>query len=333
MTDYLHSIIFANPAYLWLLGILPFLLGYEYILHTKKHPSFTLSNLKAIQSYPVSYKVWIQRFLPVIRMFGLGALIIALARPQSTYSNESITSEGIDIILAMDLSSSMLAEDFTPNRVEAAKNVAEDFIKGRPNDRIGLVVFAGESFTRCPATSDHIVLLNQVKEISAEKSGLQDGTAIGMGLATSVDRLRESEAKSRVIILMTDGVNNSGFIDPITAADIAKKYNVRVYTVGVGKQGEAMYPLPNGMHQPMQVEIDEVLLKKVADETGGKYFRATDNNKLKSIYKEIDRLEKTKIEVSAFHHKSEQFYPWAIAAALILLLEIGLRYIIIKAIP
>jgi Ca-activated chloride channel family protein len=333
MIQYLQSVTFADRAYLWLLVLLPLLLAYEYFFKVKRLPTFRISNLKAVQAIPPSFKIRLKQLLPVLRVLCLAALIVALARPQSSYSNESITSEGIDIILAMDVSSSMLAEDFSPNRVEAAKAVARDFINARNNDRIGLVVFAGESFTQCPATSDHLVLLNQVKEISSGTGQLQDGTAIGNGLATSVDRLRQSEAKSKVIILMTDGVNNSGFIDPLTATDIAKKYGIRVYTIGVGKEGEAMYPMQNGMRVPMKVDIDEPLLKNIAVNTGGKYFRATDNAKLKNIYKEIDRLEKTKVEVSAFHHKSEEFYPWAMAAGLILLLEVGLRYLIVRAVP
>lgn len=274
-------------------------------------------------------KVWLKKGLPFVRMASLALIIVALARPQSTFSNEKITTEGIDIVASLDVSSSMLATDFSPNRIQAAKDVMLEFIRSRPNDRIGLVVFAGESFTMCPLTSDHVVLSNLVDEVN---SGiLQDGTAIGMGLATSVDRLRESEAKSKVIILLTDGVNNSGFIDPLTAAEIAQKYNIRVYTVGVGKQGQALYPSDDGMDQYMEVQIDETLLKKIAGMTGGKYFRATNNNKLKEIYAEIDRLEKTRIEVSSFHRKSEEFYKLAIWGGIVLLLEVILSYTLLRS--
>ena len=258
---------------------------------------------------------------------------MALARPQTSFSNEKITSEGIDIIIAMDVSYSMMAEDFRPNRLSASKNDALQFIKSRPDDRIGLVMFAGESFTLCPATSDHTVLINELKDLGNEDGKLADGTAIGMGLATAVDRLRESQAKSKVVILLTDGVNNQGAIQPLDAADIAKKYGIRVYTIGVGTEGQALIPIPGGQKTLMDVEIDEALLKKIAKQTGGKYFRAKNDTELKGIYKEIDHLEKTKVEINAFHHKGEKFYIFAMISGLLLLLEMVLRYAVVRAIP
>jgi Ca-activated chloride channel family protein len=261
-------------------------------------------------------------------------LTIALARPQSTSTGEQVNTEGIDIVLAYDISGSMLAEDFRPNRIEAAKKVADDFIDGRPNDRVGLVVFAGESFTQCPMTIDHSVLKNLLKEI---KSGMiEDGTAIGMGLATAVSRLKESKAKSKVIILLTDGVNNRGFIDPMTAAGIAQSFGIRAYTIGVGTQGMAPYPFqtPFGIqYQNVPVEIDESLLQKIAEQTGGKYFRATDNRKLKAIYEEIDKLEKTKIEVLQFHKHKEEFYSAAMIAGILGLIEVLLSLTVFRKVP
>jgi Ca-activated chloride channel family protein len=236
----------------------------------------------------------------------------------------------------MDLSASMLAHDFKPNRIEAAKQTALEFIDGRPNDRIGLVVFAGESFTQCPVTIDHAILKNQ---LHAVKNGLlEDGTAIGMGLATSLQRLKESESKTKVIILMTDGVNNRGIIDPATAADIAVQEGVRVYTIGIGTNGKAMTPVamgPDGnlIFDYAEVEIDEALLKDVSKKTGGQYFRATDNKKLKEIFDQIDKLEKTKINVSAFSHKTEKFQLFALIAAILLLIEWALRYTVLRSIP
>jgi Ca-activated chloride channel family protein len=245
-----------------------------------------------------------------------------------------VTTEGIDIIIALDISSSMLAEDLKPNRIEAAKKVAEQFIDGRPNDRIGLVVFSGESFTQCPMTTDHAVLKNLFQGL--QSGMLADGTAIGEGLATAVNRIRNSKAKSKVIILLTDGVNNMGSIAPVTAGEIAKTFGIRVYTIGIGTQGVAPYPVktPFGIqYQNMEVQIDEDILKQIAQETGGKYFRATSTSKLKEIYSDIDQLEKTKIDVTEFRHKSEEFYPLIILAALLLGLEMILRYTLLKSLP
>jgi Ca-activated chloride channel family protein len=257
--------------------------------------------------------------------------IIILARPQSTTSYHDVSTEGIDIILTLDISGSMLARDFKPDRLEASKNVATEFISGRPYDRIGLVVFSGESFTQCPITSDHAVLINLLREM---KSGMiEDGTAIGEGLATAVNRLKESQARSRVIILLTDGINNRGMIAPITAAEIAKTYGIRVYTIGVGTRGYAPYPVqtPFGLqYQDAPVEIDEDILKTIAGMTDGKYFRATDNEKLIQVYNDIDKLEKSRIDVRQFKVREEKFLVPALIAFILVMLEIIIRYTIFK---
>jgi len=257
-----------------------------------------------------------------------------LARPQSTNSWQNSSTEGIDIMLAMDISTSMLAEDLKPNRLEASKDVAASFINGRQNDNIGLVVFAAESFTQCPLTIDHTVLLNLFKDI--QPGIIQDGTAIGLGLANAVSRIKDSQAKSKVIILLTDGVNNTGEIAPVTAAEIAKSFGVRVYTIGVGTQGEAPYPIPTAFgiqYQNIPVEIDEPALKQIAATTGGQYFRATDNASLKEIYSEIDQMEKTKISVQEFSKKQEEYKMWALIVFALLLVELLLRNTVLKSIP
>ncbi|MDP4266880.1 MAG: VWA domain-containing protein, partial [Bacteroidota bacterium] len=245
-----------------------------------------------------------------------------------------IMVEGIDIVLSFDISPSMLSEDFKPNRIEAAKKVANEFIDGRPQDRIGLVIFAGESFTQCPLTTDHAVLKNLFYKINSDM--LEDGTAIGMGLATAINRLKESKAKSKVIILLTDGVNNTGTISPMTSAELAKLYGIRVYTIGVGTYGEAPYPFktPFGIqYQNIPVEIDEALLKDIAQMTNGKYYRATNNKKLREIYNDIDKLEKSKIEVTEYHRKKLTYLPWSLLAGIILFGELLLRYTVFKKIP
>jgi Ca-activated chloride channel family protein len=267
-------------------------------------------------------------------MTALTLVIIALARPQSTSKGENVYSEGIDIVLALDISGSMLAEDFQPNRIEAAKNVAIDFISGRTNDRIGLVIFSGESFTQCPLTVDYNVLKSLIKPL---KSGMiEDGTALGLGLANAVNRLKDSKSKSKVIILLTDGVNNRGEIDPITAAQIAQSYGIRVYTVGVGTIGDAPYPVqtPFGTrYQMVPVDVDEKTLRDIAGMTGGKYFRATDNRKLKSIYQEIDQLEKTRIEVRSYRRYSELYYSLIFVSVFLLIGEIGLSNTFLRKLP
>jgi Ca-activated chloride channel family protein len=267
-------------------------------------------------------------------LFGLSFLIVALARPQSFSSGENVYTEGIDVAMLLDISGSMLAEDFKPNRLEAAKNVIDEFVSGRTTDKIGLVVFASESFTQCPLTIDYPVLRGLLKEI---KSGIiEDGTAIGTAIANGVNRLKDSEAKSKVIILLTDGVNNSGEIDPITAAQIAKKFGIRIYTVGVGTIGEAPYPFqtPFGKrYQMVPVEIDEKVLNEVAEITDGKYFRATDNKKLEEIYNIIDTMEKTRVEITSYRKAKELFYGWLTMGFLIVLLELILSRTYLRKLP
>lgn len=270
----------------------------------------------------------------ILKMITLALLIVAIARPQTSSKREDVSVEGIDIVMALDVSGSMLAQDLKPNRLEASKKVATDFAKGRPNDRMGLVIFAGEAFTQCPLTTDHQVLNNLFKDV---KSGMiEDGTAIGDGLATAISRLKDSQAISKVIILLTDGVSNMGALDASSAAEIAKIYGIRVYTIGVGSMGTAPYPVqtPFGTQmQQMEVKIDEPLLKQVAAMTDGKYFRATSNQKLQEIYEAIDELEKSKIDVTVFSKKSEEFHNWALAAILVMLLMIVLKYTWLKNLP
>ncbi len=270
----------------------------------------------------------------VLRMLAVTAIIIAIARPQSSSRASNVTTEGISIVIALDISTSMLAEDFHPNRMEAAKKVAMEFIEGRPNDLIGLVIFSGESFTQCPVTTDHSVLINMMKDI---KTGmLEDGTAIGEGLATAVARLKDAKTKSKVIVLITDGVNNSGSIPPLTAGEIAKTFGIRVYAVGVGTRGMAPYPFKTVFgiqYQNMEVQIDEDLLTEIANATDGKYFRATDNKKLSNIFNEIDKMERSKIDVTEFRRYTEEYFPFALIACAFFLGEITLRYTWLKSLP
>lgn len=325
---------FANPYFFLLFLLVPAMVAFYFFYLNKKRTQIQFPGFENFNGMRPSFR---QRFyfLPfLLKLLAFSAAIIALARPQSSMSGRDVRTEGIDIMMALDISSSMLAEDLKPNRIEAAKDVAEEFIDSRPNDRIGLVVFGGESFTQCPLTTDHSVLKNLFTGI---QSGiLADGTAIGEGLGTAVNRIRNSKAKSKVIILLTDGVNNVGAIAPETAGEIAKTFGIRVYTIGVGTRGMAPYPFktPFGIqYQNVEVQIDEAVLKKIADETDGKYFRATNTSKLKEIYSEIDKLEKTKIDVKEFHNYTEEFYPFALAALLLLLLDIFLRYTYFKKLP
>ena len=325
---------FANPKYFLLLILLiPMILWY--VLREKRsHADLQFSSLRAFKGIKHTGRIWWRHILFVLEVLAIILLIMALARPQSDNSWQTYTSEGIDIVLALDISGSMLARDFSPDRLEAAKEVATKFILERPQDKIGLVVFAGESFTQCPLTTDQAVLVNLLREV---KSGMiEDGTAIGLGLATAVNRLKESEAKSKVVILLTDGVNNRGTIAPATAAELAKAYGIRVYTIGVGTYGEAPYPVetPFGIQlQNVPVEIDEDILQQIATLTGGKYFRATDNNKLQQIYTEIDQLEKSKIEVKHFSKKNEQYFLFALLGMCLLIAQALLRYTVLRKIP
>ncbi len=334
MKAFWNNITFANPELLYLLLIIPLLAGWQWWRYKQRYPELKISTLGNLASTGTSLRAKL-KILPIaLRGIAIAMIILALARPQSSLSEEKITTEGIDIVMAMDVSSSMLAEDLRPNRLEASKKVAATFIDERQNDRIGLIVFAGESFTQCPITTDHAVIKNLLKDV---KSGIiEDGTAIGMGLANAVNRLKESEAKSKVVILLTDGDNNSGFIDPVTAAETAIQFDIRVYTIGLGSRGEAPYPVqtPYGIqYQNIEANIDEPLMQNIAEMTNGKYFRATSNKALTDIYSEIDQLEKTKIEVSAYSRKSEKFYPFAIITGLLLGLEALLSYTIFKSIP
>lgn len=329
-----HSIHFANSLYLLFLLIIPLLIVWYWFRNKRNIPEIQVSTTQSLTRIKKTFREQFRHGIFALRMLAIAFLIIALARPQSNLSRQDVSIEGIDIILALDISGSMIAEDFKPNRIEAAKNVAMDFIDGRPNDRIGLVIFSSESFTQCPLTTDHAVLKNLLKKV---KSGMiADGTAIGNGLATSVSRLKESKAISKVIILLTDGVNNTGEVDPLTAGEIAKLYGIRVYCVGVGTTGVAPYPVqtPWGVqYQNMDVQIDEDLLRKIANETNGKYFRATNNTTLKNIYKEIDKLEKSKIDVTVFRKKKEEFLPFAIIAIALFILEIIFRTTVFRSIP
>ena len=326
-----ENIEFANPKLLWLLLLVPALIVWYILRHKKQEASLSFSDLKGMVKLPKTWKAYLRHLLFALKMAALALLIVALARPQSSSTNSTSNIEGIDIVLAMDVSGSMLARDLKPDRLTAAKNVASDFVQGRPGDRMGLVIFSGETFTQVPLTTDHGVMLNMLAEM---KNGLiDDGTAIGDGLATAISRLKDSEAISKVVILLTDGMNNAGSVDPYTAAEIAKLYGIRVYTIGVGSYGTAPYPVqtPFGTQiQQIKVEIDERLLSTIANSTGGKYFRATSNQKLDEIYQEIDQLERSKIEVTEFRRLHEEFYPLVAWALALLLLEFILRKTIFR---
>jgi len=330
----MNNIEFANPEFLYLLLILPLFGFWYWKKHSVSFADIQISSLQAFENSPKTFRQYSRHSLFLFRVLTIALLCVALARPQSSTSWQNVTSEGIDIILSIDISGSMLAEDFKPNRLEASKKVAMEFISGRPTDRIGLVLFSGESFTQCPLTTDHSVLKNLFKSI---KSGMiEDGTAIGMGLANAINRLKDSKAVSKIVILLTDGVNNAGLIAPVTAAEIAKTFDIRVYTIGVGTRGLAPYPFqsPFGLqYQNMEVKIDEEMLKDIAAITDGKYFRATDNSKLEDIYEEIDQLEKSKIEVTEYRKKTERFLPLALVAGILLLLEVLLRHTAFRSIP
>lgn len=325
---------FANPKYFLLLVLLlPMILWYIF-KEKKSHADLQFSSLRVFRGIRHAGRVWLRHVLFALKVLAIVFLVIALARPQSSNSWQTYTSEGIDIVLGLDISTSMLARDFSPDRLEAAKEVATKFILERPQDRIGLVVFAGESFTQCPLTTDQAVLVNLLREV--QSGMIEDGTAIGLGLANAVNRLKDSPAKSKVVILLTDGVNNRGAIAPVTAAELAKTYGIRVYTIGVGTYGEAPYPVPSpfGVQlQNMRVEIDEDVLKQIATVTGGQYFRATDNSKLEQIYKEIDQLEKSKMEVKHFSKKQEQYFWFGLIGVLLLVGEALLRYTLLRKIP
>lgn len=325
---------FEYPYLLWLL-IVPFLLAALYVWQelTGRKPHLRVSAVTPWKAGGMSPLAIIRHFPFVLKIAALSLIIICIARPRSSTDVEKVDTEGIDIVLAMDVSTSMLARDFTPDRISAAKDIAIEFISQRPADRIGIVVFAGESYTQCPLTTDRATLINLMKDVQTDL--IEDGTAIGNGLSTAVARMMDSDAKSRVVILLTDGVNNTGEIAPQTAADIAKTYGIRVYTIGVGANGMAPYPVmtPWGVEiRNVQVEIDEDLLKSIADQTGGRYFRATDNTKLSEIYSEINTMEKARTTIDSFPVYKELFGKFALAALLCLILEFILK-VLIRRLP
>ncbi|MCF8336065.1 MAG: VWA domain-containing protein [Bacteroidales bacterium] len=325
---------FSNPELLYLLVLLIPVIAWYIFKNRSSEASLQISSINGFRFANLSAKYYMRHVLFAFRIIAIALLIMALARPQSTRNWKNVTTEGIDIVMALDISSSMLAKDFNPNRLEASKEIAREFIQDRPNDRIGLVVFSGESFTQCPLTTDHPVLVNLFEDV--ESGMVKDGTAIGMGLATAVNRLKDSDAKSKVVILLTDGVNNMGSIAPATAAEIAQTFDIRVYTIGVGSQGKAPYPVntPYGIrYKDMKVEIDEDVLRQIAAETEGEYFRATDNQKLKRIYQQIDKMEKSRIEVKEFSEKSEEYLGFALIAGILLLIEIVSKPTVMRSIP
>lgn len=324
---------FANPEYLFLLLLLLPIVGWYIYELRKSDASVQVSDTRVLAAQPKSIRIWLLHVPFVLRIAVITLISIALARPQLTNKWSSQSTEGIDIMMALDISGTMLAEDLRPNRLEAAKKVASDFVIARPNDQIGLVVFAGESFTQCPLTTDHAVLVNLFK--SVEYGMVEDGTAIGLGLANAVNRMKDSETKSKVIILLTDGSNNRGDIDPQTAAEIAKTYGIRVYTIGVGSYGQARVPVqtPIGkQYITMDNEFDETTLRSIAETTSGQYFRAKDNTSLKAIYDQIDQMEKTKLRVREFSKHTENFMPFLYAALICLLLELIIRYFVLRTI-
>lgn len=331
--EYLNNITFGQPGFLYLLVILPLLILWKIFKGKQQQASLPVSSISGIQNIS-SWKNSVQNLPFIFRLLALACIIFAIARPQTSNDEQQTEGEGIDIILCIDVSGSMTAQDFTPNRLEAAKKVAADFVDHRTTDKIGIVIFSGESFTQCPLTTDHTVLKLQIEQI---RNGLlEDGTAIGSGLATSVDRLRNSKEKSKIIILLTDGINNGGLIDPSTAKEIAKAYRIKVYTVGVGTDGYAATPVSTPMGIVMQnekVAIDEKLLQTISYETGGVYFRAKDNEGLSKIYDQIDKLEKSKVQITIYHRYTEQFYPFVFAALAFLLLEIIFKFTVFKKFP
>ncbi len=325
-----------HPNWLWLfLLYIPLIAWYVY-KHRTMHPTMRMSTIEAFDRLPTSWRGWLNHLVFALRLAALGCLIVILCRPQTRDSWSTSDVEGTDIIVAMDVSTSMLAKDFNPNRMESAKKVATQFVAGREHDNIGLVLFAGESFTQVPMTMDNATLVNAIGQI---KMGLlEDGTAIGDGIATSINRIKDGKAKSKSIILLTDGSNNTGVVAPLTAAQIAHKYGIKIYTIGVGSNGNAPYPVAidfagNIQYQTMPVVIDEATLQKIAAATGGKYFRATSAKVLEQIFKEIDSLEKTHLDVQRFSHTEDNYMPWAIALLILLLLAALIDYTLLRHIP
>lgn len=326
----------ANPELLWLFLIYIPLIAWYILKYKKADPSITVSTTLPFDKKGTSWKVYLRHGLFVMRLAAIGCLIIILCRPQTRDSWQTAETEGTDIVISMDVSSSMLARDFRPNRFEAAKDVASKFVIGRETDNIGIVIFAGESFTLVPMTTDKAVLSNYIQDISMNM--LEDGTAIGDGIATAINRIKDGKAKSKSIILLTDGSNNTGTVAPLTAAEIAKKMGIKVYTIGIGTNGEAEFPVGINMYgqmeyQKMPVVIDEMTLKKIAAITSGVYFRATDKNTLKSIFEEIDKLEKTQMDVKQYSNTEDNYMPWALLLLLLVCGELCARYTILRSIP
>ena len=325
----MNKVTFLNPEFFWLFLLIPIVIGWQIWKRNEQTATLKISSLQGFKTSK-SILAKLKPMLFVFRLLALSSLIIAMARPRTVdVSSKTKTTKGIDIVMSVDVSGSMLAKDLKPNRMEALKDVAENFVKARPNDRIGLVVYASEAYTKSPVTSDKAVVLDAIRSIKYDNV-LQDGTGIGMGLTTAINRLKDSKAKSKIVILMTDGVNNAGFIEPQTASDIAQQYGIKVYTIGIGSNGMADFPYaiaPNGqfLFRMMKVEIDESLLRSIAKNTGGKYFRANSNQKLEAIYNEINKLETTEIQELKFYDYDEKFRPFALFAGLLLLIEIGLR--------
>jgi len=327
------NVVFAHPQFFWLLLLLPLALGWYFY---KRHQETASLRISSTQGFLKNdFLARLRPLLMIMRLLALAAIVVAMARPQvQDVSTRTKTTKGIDIVMAIDVSSSMLARDLKPNRLAALKEVASDFIKKRPNDRIGLVAYAGESYTKTPITSDKGIVLRSLREITYGE--LNDGTAIGMGLATAVNRLKESKAISKIIILLTDGVNNSGFIEPQTAADLAIEFEIKTYTIGLGTNGNALSPVAYNAdgsfrYGMRQVEIDEALLEDIAEATGGRYFRATDNEKLEEIYAEINKLEKTEIEEIKYYSYDEKYRPWALLACFLIVAEWMLRHSIFRS--
>ncbi|AXG73905.1 VWA domain-containing protein [Flavobacterium arcticum] len=330
------DVTFLHPSFFWLFLLLPLAIGWYIWKRKQQSATLTISTLQGFKATP-SLLAKLKPMLFALRLLALSAMIVALARPRSVdVSSKTKTTRGIDIVMAMDVSGSMLAKDLKPNRLDALKEVAETFVDNRPNDRIGLVVYAGESYTKTPVTSDKQLVKQAIQSVEYDDTVLQDGTGIGVGLATAINRLKESKAKSRIIILLTDGVNNAGFIDPRMAADIAKEYGIKVYTIGIGTNGNAQFPYAKTadgrfLYRMMKVEIDEGLMKEIAKKTDGQYFRATSNSKLKAIYDEINKLETTEVNEMKFYNYDEKYRPWVLLALGLLLVEVLLRKTIYRS--
>ena len=328
----------ARPYLLWLFLLFVPLIAWYVYHYRNSEPTMRVSSTRSMAKLPTSWKVWFKHLMFAVQLAALGCLIVILCRPQSHDSWATSDVEGTDIMVALDVSTSMLAKDFTPNRLEAAKDVATRFVTGRDHDNIGLVLFAGESFTQVPMTMDNATLVNAIQGVNVSLGYIEDGTAIGDGIATAINRIKDGKAVSKSIILLTDGSNNAGVVAPLTAAEIAKRFDIKIYTIGVGSNGSAPYPVAidyagNIQYQTMPVVIDEATLQQIANATGGKYFRATSKGTLASIFKEIDTLEKTHMDVQRFSHTEDHYHPWAIALLVLLLVWMVGEYTVLRHIP